>query len=98
MRRLEIQTGTPYGDLTVLRELESSPGKRSFLCQCLCGHQVTVRLDHLRSGHTSSCGQCGLEYSGERKTLKAWAESRGIKESTLRARLKLMGMREALAK
>jgi hypothetical protein len=39
-----------------------------------------------------------LEFQGERKTLKAWAESVGIKESTLRARLKVMNLGEALAR
>lgn len=97
MQRLEIPPDTEYGDLRVVREVES-PGKRSFLCRCACGREVTVRLDHLRSGHTESCGRCGLEYKGERITLVALAESRGIKESTLRARLKVMGLEEALAR
>jgi hypothetical protein len=95
MRRLEIHPGDEYGDLTVLHELESS-GKRQFLCRCSCGSEVKVRLGHLRSGHTSSCGRCGLEFQGERKTLRGWAASVGIKETTLRARLKIMGLAEAL--
>jgi hypothetical protein len=53
-------------------------------------------LDHLQSGHTSSCGNCGVEYNGMRMSIKDWAMSHKIKESTLRARLKTMGMREAL--
>ena len=95
MQRLTILPDTEYGDLTVIYELPSS-GKRRFLCRCSCGREVEVRLDHLRSGHTESCGRCGIEYNGERKTLKDWAKSKGMKESTLRARLKVMGMREAL--
>jgi hypothetical protein len=95
MQRLTIKPETEYGDLTVVREVES-PDKRRFLCRCSCGREVRVRLDHLRSGHTASCGKCGLELDGERKTVKAWAASRGIKESTLRARLKVMGLAEAL--
>lgn len=97
MRRIEIPAGTPYGDLTVLEELSSS-GKRRFLCRCSCGNEVEVRLDHLRSGHTESCGRCGVEYNGQRKTLREWAESVGLNESTFRARLKLMGFGEALAR
>lgn len=97
MQRIEVTHGDEYGDLRVIREVES-PGKRSFLCRCSCGREMPVRLDHLRSGHTESCGACGLELDGERKTLKAWAASRGIKESTLRARLKVMPLREALAR
>ena len=95
MQRVEVLPETVYGDLSVIREVESQ-GKRRFSCRCSCGRQVTVRLDHLRSGHTESCGQCGLELDGKRKTLKAWAASNGINESTLRARLKAMPLREAL--
>lgn len=95
MRKIEIAPGTIYGDLKVIRE-SPSEGKRKFFCKCLCGEKVHVRLDHLRSGHTSSCGRCGIEHAGQRKTLREWASSHGIKESTLRARLKIMSMGEAL--
>ena len=95
MRRIEITPGTPYGDLEALREVEST-GKRHFLCECSCGQKVTVRLAHLHSGHTKSCGRCGLQYKGTRRTLREWASLYGIKESTLRARLKLMGIGEEL--
>lgn len=96
MKRLEVPLGSKFGDLTTIREV-TSPGKRKFVCKCSCGSQVEVRLDHLRSGHTSSCGKCGIEYAGKRMTLRAWAELYGINESTLRARLKNdMSMREAL--
>ena len=100
MQRLAIPPETEFGDLRVVCETDSpsTPNKRSFLCRCSCGREVPVRLDHLRSGHTESCGACGLELDGVRKTVKAWAAARGIKESTLRARLKAMGLREALAK
>lgn len=95
MRRIEVRPGDEYGDLEVIREV-GSVGKRQFLCRCECGREVEVRLDHLRSGHTSSCGGCGIEHAGQRKTLREWAESQGIKPTTLRARLKVMGMGEAL--
>lgn len=95
MRRIEIQSGTSFSDLTVVREVESS-GRRQFECRCRCGQKVIVRLDHLRTGHTTSCGRCGIEYRGQRKTLTEWAESIGIKESTLRARLKTMSLGEAI--
>ena len=95
MQRLEIPPNTTYGDLTVIRELDS-PGKRRFLCRCTCQREVEVRLDHLRSGHTSSCGQCGVEHDGQSKTISQWAREKGIKNSTLRARLKIMGIGEAL--
>lgn len=95
MRRIEVKPGEEYGDLKVIREVEYS-GKRQMLCKCACGKQVTVRLGHLTSGHSSTCGNCGVEYQGKRKTVRAWAEQYGLKESTLRARLKVMGIEEAL--
>ena len=95
MKRIEVKAGAKYGSLTVVREVENL-GKRKFRCKCSCGNEVDIRLDHLQSGHTSSCGSCGIEHSGKRMTLKQWASLYGLKESTLRARLKTMDMREAL--
>lgn len=97
MRRIEVKPGEEYGDLRVVREVESR-GKRHFLCKCDCGQQVTVRLGHLRSGHSTSCGRCGIEYQGKRKTIREWASLYGLNESTLRARLKTMGIQEALSR
>ena len=95
MKKLEIQPGTKFGDLTIESEV---PGlrKREFICRCRCGSKKRVRLDHLRGGHTTSCGRCGLEYGGERRTLVEWAEAAGLNESTLRARLKVMSLGEAI--
>ena len=97
IQRLEVNPDDEYGDSAVIREVETGAhGKRRFLCRCVCGRKVPVRLDHLRSGHTSSCGKCGVEYRGKRKTVAEWARKYGIKESTLRARLKVMKIGEAL--
>lgn len=87
MKRIEVNPGDQYGDLTVIKEVESK-GKRHFLCKCQCGRKWTVRLGHLRSGHSSSCGRCGILFKGHRKTISEWARLNGLKESTLRARLK----------
>ena len=95
MRRIEVKPNDQYGELTVIREVELG-AKRHFLCQCKCGQKVTVRLGHLRSGHSSSCGRCGILFQGKRKTIAEWARLNGIKESTLRARLKTMKIGEAL--
>lgn len=97
MKRIEVTAGDKYGDLTIIREVESK-GKRHVLCNCSCGQQATTRLGHLLSGHSTTCGKCGVEYKGERKTIAEWASLYGLKESTLRARLKTMSISEALTR
>lgn len=98
MRRIEVKPGDKYGELTVIREAElSAARKRQVLCNCSCGNKATVRLGHLRSGHSSTCGKCGIEYKGKRKTIREWASLYGINESTLRARLNAgLDIKEAL--
>lgn len=97
MKRIEVKPNDKYESLTVVREVEtSSAGKRQVLCNCDCGNEVTVRLGHLRSGHSTTCGNCGIEFQGQRKTVRQWASLYGLKESTLRARLKVMEIGEAL--
>ena len=88
MQRIEVKPGDKYDQLTIVREVEKKSGKRQVLCKCSCGNQVTVRLGHLQSGHSTTCGKCGIEYKGKRKTISEWASEYGLNESTLRARLK----------
>lgn len=95
MKAIPVNAGDKYGELTVISESKSN-GKRQILCQCSCGNKATIRLGHLRSGHSTTCGRCGIEYKGKRKTIAEWAATYGIKESTLRARLKVMEIGEAL--
>lgn len=95
MKRIEVRPNDKYGELTIIREIEAK-GKRHVLCKCACGQQATVRLGHLRSGHSTTCGKCGIEFNGKRRTLTEWASLYGLKESTLRARLKTMPIGEAL--
>ena len=56
--RIDMQQGARFGSLTLLEEVpKAQAGKRrSFVCQCECGNQSTVRGERLRSGHTTSCG------------------------------------------
>lgn len=96
MKRLEIAANATFGELTVVQEVEPMSKKRRFQCKCSCGAEPVVRLDHLRSGHTQSCGNCGIEHDGERMSLRDWAAMAGMPESTLRARLETMDMKEAL--
>ena len=101
MKRIEVKPESRFHDLAVIREVEATSvgatsKRRQFLCKCQCGNETEVRLDHLRVGHTTSCGRCGILYNGKKKTLTAWAKSIGVNESTLRARLKVMSLGEAL--
>lgn len=56
----ETAPGDRFGKLTVLAELPRVKSgrkiRRVFRCVCDCGTERIVRLDHLRSGHTGSCG------------------------------------------
>lgn len=95
MRRIDLVVGDVYGKLTIIKEAYS-PKKRKYLCRCSCGNEVKVQLDHLRRGHTTSCGKCGIEYKGESRKVSDWARLYNINVSTLRARLKTMSIREAI--
>lgn len=53
-----------FGRLTVIEVLPVRP-KRA-LCRCECGVEKTVRLDHLKSGATQSCGCLHSERSSAR--------------------------------
>lgn len=58
-------TGQQFGHLTVLRQIENyvSSGGNSFVqyeCKCDCGNIKNVTALKLRSGHTKSCGKCGI--------------------------------------
>lgn len=54
--RAKDLTGLTFGRLTVLGPAGNSCGKAVWRCRCSCGREVAVRGDHLRSGHTTSCG------------------------------------------
>lgn len=50
-------TGQQYGRLTVLERAGSTnAGIAKWLCQCTCGNKIIVQGNHLRNGHTLSCG------------------------------------------
>ena len=63
-------TGQTINRLVVIREYgRTKSGKVTWLCRCLgkngddCGKEVVVSVDHLRDGHTKSCGCLRLERS-----------------------------------
>lgn len=59
---IEISVGSRVADtkLTVVEELPRVQSgrkyRRVFRCVCDCGNERVIRLDHLRSGHSTSCG------------------------------------------
>ena len=61
MKALKIPSGTRFGKLTVVKEVEKIGKNRRFLCKCDCGNETTVPLRDLRSGHTKTCGCRNLD-------------------------------------
>ena len=61
-KRIEVKKGDRYGKLTIVKEVDphvypNGKKKRMFVCRCDCdGKEIKVRLEDLRSGHTTSCG------------------------------------------
>lgn len=51
-------TGQTFGQLTVLQldKIAKPKGIAYWFCRCDCGKTVSVSRNHLRSGHTKSCG------------------------------------------
>lgn len=49
--------GKRFGNFTVTARAENAPdGKTQWLCHCDCGIPRVVTADHLKSGHSKSCG------------------------------------------
>jgi hypothetical protein len=72
MPRLEINRGTEYNWLTVLRECTPTERPESttdvcYNCRCRCGTEVIATASSLKSGHHKSCGciTTRLKYSIE---------------------------------
>lgn len=60
-------TGQRFGRLTVVRD--SGERRRSFvawLCKCDCGNSVIVGSNHLKDGHSRSCGCLQRELTSKR--------------------------------
>ena len=57
MRKLDIQVGTKFGNLTVVKELESN-SRRKFRFKCSCGNTVDIFLVNLINRNTKSCRKC----------------------------------------
>jgi len=58
-----------FGRWIVLSRASSdSVGNAQWMCRCECGTEATVRGDHLRHGHSVSCGCYRREWSDVNKT------------------------------
>ena len=63
-------TGQRHGRLTVLNRTENgNRGQTRWLCRCDCGGEKTIQADHIRSGHTRSCGCLRREVTRKRRSL-----------------------------
>lgn len=61
-------TGQRYGHLIVLEAAENIGTRTAWRCLCDCGQETIVKTQHLRSGHTKSCG-CQNGAGGPREKL-----------------------------
>ena len=61
-------TGRRFGRLTVLRRagMNTNAGHALWKCECSCGNVKVVDGQHLRNGHTQSCGCLHQERTGQR--------------------------------
>ena len=83
------ETGSVFGQLTVVRQFFSQNEKAAWFCLCSCGKTHVTTGDALRTGKTKSCGcyrrsgdfvrQHGhASYAkGISRTYKSWCEMRG---------------------
>lgn len=55
MKALDL-VGQQFARLTVLSRAGSQNKKTTWLCRCVCGNEVVVKSDNLKTGNTKSCG------------------------------------------
>lgn len=62
-RELYLQSfvGKKYNKLEIISYSHSKNGHPYFNCLCECGNTKCVLLDHLKTGHTKSCGCLWVE-------------------------------------
>lgn len=79
MSKLINLIGKKFGKLAILKQVETDKwGKLYWLCKCDCGNQVVTRGNHLKSGHSKSCGCSTIKHGHykdgkEAKIYKVWA-------------------------
>lgn len=90
----EIIPGERFGKLTITGVSEphyTKSGRKieMVICNCECGNQKIVSINHLRSGHTKSCGCIARET--KKQTIKH--ASKKAQENKLQRRESLIGKR-----
>ena len=73
--KIQVNPGDKYGRLTIISEVKEGKG-RSFFCCCECGKNIVIRFEHLRSGHTKSCGCLKSETTTKRSTIHGDSNTR----------------------
>lgn len=61
-KRIDVEPGTRFGRLTVIKEVAPRNKLRRILVVCDCGEEREVNLKDLRSSNTKSCGCLGSEH------------------------------------
>jgi hypothetical protein len=70
-------TGQTFLRLAVVRrDGSTAAGSARWLCECSCGTTLTVDGQHLRNGHTQSCGCYKVEQTVEQKTKHGYSRYR----------------------
>lgn len=82
---MDVKSGTRFGDLTVINEVERSGYNRRFLCRCVCGRESIKFLGNLRLGRSTSCG-C-LSVMGEAGRKAVIAQRRAVSEESEHGRI-----------
>ena len=94
-----IEIGTQFGYLTMIKDLgyrkQNSRDKRVrwSLCRCICGNEIEVLNNNLKTGGTKSCG-C-INSFGEQKIIKILIDNK-INFSTQYTFNELRGTRNGL--
>jgi hypothetical protein len=80
------RTGQVFGHLTVIELVPTIHGKKDnkkWLCRCECGVEKIIRVDHLVSGETISCGCKKLDLLKEKSTTHGLSQNNDYKSEYL---------------
>jgi hypothetical protein len=73
-------TGRRFSRLLVIsREPNNGRGNAVWLCRCDCGKEIKVTTDHLKDGHTQSCGCLARETTAARNRAASGQRSPSFK-------------------